>query len=137
MNLIFENDGGYTPERAHEADAGYDLSCAHDIELSAGKVTVVDTCVRILIPDGHVGFVLPRSGLSAAGVTVATGVIDAGYTGHIKVAMSVIAGQRAFSKGSRIAQLVVLPLSNLSLKEGSVRAHKSPRGNKGYGSSGI
>lgn len=137
MNLIFENDGGYTPERAHEADAGYDLSCAHDIELSAGKVTVVDTCVRILIPDGHVGFVLPRSGLSASGVTVATGVIDAGYTGHIKVAMSVIAGQRSFCKGSRIAQLVVLPLSNLSLKEGSVRVLKTPRGNKGYGSSGI
>ena len=135
--LIIENDGGYTPERAHEADAGYDLSCAHDIELSAGKVTVVDTCVRILIPDGHVGFVLPRSGLSASGVTVATGVIDAGYTGHIKVAMSVIAGQRAFSKGSRIAQLVVLPLANLSLKEGSVCVHKTPRGNKGYGSSRI
>ncbi|MDO5351883.1 MAG: hypothetical protein Q4E81_03530 [Succinatimonas sp.] len=137
MNLIFENNGGYVPVRAHDDDAGYDLSCANDIELNAGKVTVVDTCVRILIPHGYVGLVLPRSGLSASGVIVATGVIDAGYTGHIKVAMSVLSGQRAFNKGSRIAQLVVLPLANLSLKDGSVLAHKSQRGCQGYGSSGV
>ena len=137
IRMIYECDGGYVPVKKYDADAGFDLSTPDDILLEAGKITLVETKIRVLIPLGCVGLILPRSGLSSEGVTVATGVIDAGYTGHIKVAMSIIAGTRRFVAGNRIAQLVVLPLARMTPIEGNVSALKTQRGQNGYGSSGL
>ena len=138
MKLVYEvENDGYSLYKAHQNDAGCDLLAAEDFRLEAGVITSVSTGLRVLIPSGYVGLILPRSGLSSQGVTVATGVIDPGFTGVLKVAMSVLAGERSFAKGARIAQLVIMPIASLELHESSVKDFKSERGNNGFGSSGI
>ena len=103
--------------------------------LAAGSTVRVDTGAHVLIPDGYVGLVQPRSSYSAAGVGTVTGVIDAGYTGSISVVLSSKSDLKIYA-GSRIAQLVIVPLPGVRLVEGDVMAHKSERGCGGFGSSG-
>lgn len=84
QKIIYQLDtGAYKPVKAHEADAGFDLFAREDVALSPDKTFKVDTGVHVLIPEGYVGLVLPRSSYNCAGVATPTGVIDAGYTGSI------------------------------------------------------
>ena len=92
--------------------------------LAAGSTVRVDTGAHGLIPDGYVGLVQPRSSYSAAGVGTVTGVIDAGYTGSISVVLSSKSDLKIYA-GSRIAQLVIVPLPGVRLVEGDVMSHKS------------
>ena len=103
--------------------------------LAAGSTVRVDTGAHGLIPDGYVGLVQPRSSYSAAGVGTVTGVIDAGYTGSISVVLSSKSDLKIYA-GSRIAQLVLVPLPGVRLVEGDVMAHKSERGCGGFGHTG-
>ena len=101
------------PTRAHDADAGLDLRCAHKLGviLLPGQRMLVNTGVAVNIPAGYVGLVHPRSGWAHRyGITVnnAPGTVDAGYTGTIKVNL-INHGQDAVSigYGERIAQLLI------------------------------
>ena len=105
------------------------------MELSADKTFKIDTGVHVLIPDGYVGLVLPRSSFNCAGVATPTGVIDAGYTGSISVVLISKSDLKIYA-GNRIAQLVIVPLPDVRLVEGDVTAHRSERGCGGFGSSG-
>ena len=137
MQINYELDeGAYKPMRAHEADAGFDLFAREDVALSPDKTFRVDTGVHVLIPEGYVGLVLPRSSYSCAGVATSTGVIDAGYTGSISVVLVSRYDLKIFA-GNRIAQLVIVPLPDVHLTEGDVTGVKSERGLGGFGSSGL
>ena len=137
MQINYELDeGAYKPMRAHDSDAGFDLFAREDVALSPDKTFKVDTGVHILIPEGYVGLVLPRSSYSCAGVATPTGVIDAGYTGSISVILVSKYDLRIF-KGNRIAQLVIVPIPDVHLTEGDVTGVKSERGLGGFGSSGL
>ena len=59
------HDGATLPTRAYEGDAGLDLSACERVELGPGERAVVGTGLTVAIPDGHAGFVQPRSGLAA------------------------------------------------------------------------
>ena len=136
QSITYQLDAGaYKPTKAHPSDAGYDLYARMDVELAAGGTVRVDTGVHVLIPDGCVGLVQPRSSYSADGVGTATGVIDAGYTGSISVVLSSKSDLKIYA-GNRIAQLVIVPLPGVRLVEGDVMAHKSERGCGGFGSTG-
>ena len=99
------------------------------------------TGLRVAIPDGHAGLVLPRSGLALrTGVTVlnAPGLIDSGYRGEIRVVLLNTDASETFrvAPGDRIAQLVVLALPQVRIAvtdelPGSERAHR------GFGSSAV
>ena len=78
------------PERAYDGDAGLDLSSCERIELAPGERALVPTGLAVAIPDGHAGFVQPRSGLAAKhGITIVNtpGLIDSGYRGELQVAL--------------------------------------------------
>jgi len=67
------------PTYAREGDAGLDLAAATAVTLAPAGRQLVPTGLRVAIPDGYAGLVLPRSGLALrAGVTVlnAPGLID-------------------------------------------------------------
>jgi dUTP pyrophosphatase len=129
------------PSYAHEGDAGCDLVAVESCTIGAGGGrAMVPTGIAVAIPEGHGGFVLPRSGLAAKhGVTCinAPGLIDAGYRGEVMVALVNLDPTHDYEvkKGDRIAQLVVLPVP---------RAHfatveelpPAQRGAGGFGSSG-
>jgi len=127
------------PERAYAGDAGLDLAACDRFELGPGERAVVGTGLAVAIPDGHAGFVQPRSGLAARhGISVvnAPGLIDSGYRGEIRVVLLNTDLREAFvvEPGMRIAQLVVLPVPELELVE-SDELPESERGVSGFGSS--
>ena len=137
MDLIFQLDkGAYKPLKAHKNDAGFDLSCREDQVLEPNVANTIDTGVHILIPEGYVGLVCPRSSFNVKGISTPIGVVDAGYTGSIRVVLEPFNLTKIF-KGNRIAQLVILPLPQFNLIEGDVTKLKTERGCNGFGSSGV
>lgn len=115
------------------ADAGWDLVAAHDAVISNEGVTVIATTSRGDLPQGTYGKIEGRSGLATKhGIFTLGGVVDAGYDGVIKVALSKVGSEPyAVKAGDRIAQLVVVNLANYAPKM------QSDRGEKGFGSSGA
>src|SRR5579871_4552273 len=77
------------PNYARVGDAGADLVANSEVTLApSGGRALVSTGFALEIPEGHAGFVLPRSGLAVNhGVTCLNtpGLIDSGYRGEIKV----------------------------------------------------
>ena len=128
------------PAYAREGDAGLDLAAAAPATLAPGGRALVSTGLRVAIPEGYAGLVLPRSGLALrAGVTVlnAPGLIDSGYRGEIGVLLVNHGAESvAIGRGERIAQLVIQPVARASLME--VRElGESRRGAGGFGSTGV
>ena len=133
------HDAATLPIRAYEGDAGLDLAACERVELGPGERAVVGTGLTVAIPDGHAGFVQPRSGLAAKhGITILNtpGLVDAGYRGELKVVLLNTDRDEPFvvEPGMRIAQLVVVPVA---LPEPTEVAElpDSERGEKGFGSS--
>jgi dUTP pyrophosphatase len=127
------------PERAYAGDAGVDLAACEPVELAPGERALVPTGLAVAIPEGYAGFVQPRSGLAARhGITIVNspGLIDSGYRGEIQVVLLNTDRESTFSAaaGERIAQLVVLPVPEVSLREVEELA-PSERGVRGFGSS--
>jgi dUTP pyrophosphatase len=133
------HDGATMPVRAYEGDAGLDLSACERVELQPGARAVVGTGLAVAIPDGHAGFVQPRSGLAARhGIAVVNspGLVDSGYRGELKVVLLNTDREEAFivEPGMRIAQLVVVPVATPPPVEVQ-ELPGSERGEKGFGSS--
>ncbi|MBM3714538.1 MAG: dUTP diphosphatase [Actinobacteria bacterium] len=129
------------PVFAHPGDAGADLVAAEAVRLEPGRRALVGTGVRIALPDGHLAFVVPRSGLAAKhGITVvnAPGTVDAGYRGEIKVALLNTDLEEPYdvAVGDRIAQLIVLPVPPVRFVPVD-ELPSSVRGEGGFGSSGY
>jgi dUTP pyrophosphatase len=133
------HDAATLPIRAYEGDAGLDLAACERVELGPGERAVVATGLTVAIPDGHAGFVQPRSGLAANhGITILNtpGLVDSGYRGELKVVLLNTDRAESFvvEPGMRIAQLVVVPVALPEPTEvGELPA--SERGEKGFGSS--
>lgn len=128
------------PAYARQGDAGLDLAAAATVTLEPGGRELVPTGLRVAIPDGYVGLVLPRSGLALrSGVTVlnAPGLIDSGYRGEIGVLLVNHGAEPVtVQRGERIAQLVIQPVARAELVE--VRELPgSRRGEGGFGSTGA
>lgn len=100
------------PARAHPDDAGIDLHSRIDVVLPAGGRMLVPTGVAVAIPRGHVGMVVPRSGLALRhGVSLVNtpGIIDAGFRDELQVIMINHDPRDDYQvrRGDRVAQLVV------------------------------
>lgn len=79
---------------------------------------MVPTGLAVAIPEGHGGFVLPRSGLAAKhGISLvnAPGLIDSGYRDEVCVLLLNTDPTTAYTvrRGDRVAQLVVLPVPRI------------------------
>ena len=123
--------------KAHPDDAGFDLALTRDLSIGQLDLVSIKTGVHVLIPPGYLGQIQPRSSMTMKAVLCMTGIIDAGYTGEIEVALwNVSNGPQVFRKGERIAQLVILPKPEVELVPGDVTAEVTARGDNGFGSSG-
>ena len=131
--------GAVIPQRAYAGDAGLDLSACEHVEIAPGERALVGTGVAVAIPEGHAGFVQPRSGLASRhGITIVNtpGLVDAGYRGELRVALLNTDREQAFvvEPGMRIAQLVVVPVAEPE----PIEVEELPateRGARGFGSS--
>ena len=140
MKIKFTLDDGATaPTRAHDTDAGLDLHALHPADIPPGGRELIGTGVHVSIPPGYVGMVCPRSGLAHNyGLTVlnAPGIIDAGYTGEIKVNLHNTEDRAVvLPSGARIAQLVITPTPDAQLVRVD-RLDTTERGDNGHGSTG-
>jgi dUTP pyrophosphatase len=127
------------PVHAYDGDAGLDLAACERVELGPGERATVGTGIAVAIPEGHAGFVQPRSGLAARhGITVVNspGLVDSGYRGELKVVLQNTDRTEPFvvEPGMRIAQLVVLPVPHVAAVEVE-ELPASDRGERGFGSS--
>jgi dUTP pyrophosphatase len=133
--------GNTIPAYAHAGDAGADLSAAESVVLKAGGGrALIATGLRVAIPEGYAGFVLPRSGLALKhGVTCLNtpGLIDSGYRGELKVLLvnTDPADDYKVEVGDRIAQLVIQAVAQAEfVAVDELDAHA--RGEGGFGSTG-
>lgn len=121
INVMLD-EGAIMPTRAHSADAGLDLYTPEGFMLlSFGEVDnyTVDTGVHMEIPEGYVGMLKSKSGLNVNRGVITEGVIDAGYTGSIKVKLYNLGEDiQYFQRGDKIAQLVILPIVTASAEAG-------------------
>lgn len=127
------------PERAYAHDAGFDLSACERVELGPGERALVPTGLAVAIPDGHAGYVQPRSGLASRhGISIVNtpGLVDAGYRGELLVNLVNTDPDEPFvvEAGMRIAQLVILRVPEVEVVEVD-ELPESERGAKGFGSS--
>lgn len=129
------------PSYAHEGDAGLDLYAAADVEIEPGHRALVPTGIAVAIPEGHAGFVQPRSGLALRhGLSLVNtpGLIDSHYRGEIKVIAVNLDPSKPISiaKGDKIAQLVIQAVVRAGLAEVD-ELDETRRGEGGFGSTGV
>ena len=139
--LLFQrlHEDAVVPAPAYAGDAGLDLVACESAEIGPGERAIVGTGLAVAIPEGHAGFVQPRSGLAADhGVTVLNtpGLIDSGYRGEVRVILLNTDTLTPFvvEPGMRIAQLVVVPFVPVDTAEVD-ELPTTERGARGFGSS--
>jgi dUTP pyrophosphatase len=109
------------PRYAKAGDAGLDLHAREGAVLRrGGGRALVPTGLALAIPEGHAGFVLPRSGLALRhGVSLVNtpGLIDAGYRDELKVLLLNTDPDADYEvhRGDRIAQLVIQKVEQAEL----------------------
>lgn len=124
------------PTRATEKSAGLDLYSCEKVTIASGNRGIVNTGLRIMIPEGYYGRIADRSGLALVyGLRTAGGVIDSDYRGCLMIII--------FNQGKcdfviepklKIAQLVIEKICFPSVVE-CTELPSSERGANGFGSS--
>ena len=136
--------GGEFPLPAYATDgsAGLDLRAMLEdtLTLAPGKTELLPTGLAIYIADpGYAGMILPRSGLGHKhGIVLGNlvGLIDSDYQGQLMVSCW-NRGNDSFviEPGDRIAQLVIVPVLQVSLAQVD-EFSQTQRGEGGFGHSG-
>ena len=147
------DEGAYMPEKAHDVDAGFDLRTPESFCLMPNNYIVIDTGVHMEIPEGYCGLLVSKSGLNVKSDITGTGLIDAGYTGSIKVKLDMGSGvdswhmnvnerkyfnvneRKHFNFGDKIIQIIILPVPDVKLLQVD-ELDETDRGDGGFGSTG-
>lgn len=144
INIKKTDETAKIPTYGSEFAAGADLyAVIHNeenrVEILPGETAFIDTGIVMEIPNGYVGLVYARSGLSCKqGLAPANkvGVIDSDYRGNIMVALYNQSSEtRIVSEGDRIAQIIIQPVEQFEFKV-TENLSNTVRGNGGFGSSG-
>lgn len=130
------DEGAYLPERAHATDAGADLRCIEGFTVPAHGCAVIDTGVHIELPDETRAEVKSKSGLWVNHGIFATGLIDEGFSGTIKVRLANLSDEDyTFFAGEKVTQICVSSVCYPSYYEVD-EISEGERGSAGYGSTG-
>ena len=136
--VVLLNDKAKMPTKAHTSDAGWDLYAANSTIISEHQRKTIETGIALEIPNGYVGLIWPRSGLSVKqGIDVLAGVVDSGYRGEIKVCLyNTSKDNVVIESGDRIAQILIQPVSQMEMMAVDSLSD-TERGEGGFGSSGV
>ncbi|MBI5972020.1 dUTP diphosphatase [Staphylococcus caledonicus] len=145
-------------------DAGFDIFAAETVILEPQEKAVIKTDVAVNIPEGYVGLLTSRSGVSSkTHLVIETGKIDAGFQGNMRInikndiqdflidtnvymninggyeyaSQTQNSGTYKIKKGDKLAQLVIVPIWTPELKEVEEFSYVSERGTDGFGSTGY
>ena len=125
------------PEKAHQGDLGYDVFADEDKWIPYGEYRLISTGISVLNNTYKYGFIIKdRSSIAMKGLFTHAGVIDAGYTGEIKVFFHNVSNTSIkIEKGDKIAQLVPTKVINFEVEEVN-ELFQTKRGDNGFGSTG-
>ncbi|KAG5890651.1 hypothetical protein JTB14_034939 [Gonioctena quinquepunctata] len=128
----------YPPSKGSVKAAGYDLKSAFDVTVPARGKALVDTALKIELPEGCYGRIAPRSGLAVKNfIDVGAGVVDEDYRGVLKVVLFNHSDKDFEVKsGDRIAQLICERIYYPILEEVQALTD-TERGEGGFGSTGT
>lgn len=85
LEIKLLSDDATMPTR-ERLDAGYDIYSAETLILGPQEKAVIKTDVAVNIPEGYVGLLTSRSGVSSkTHLVIETGKIDAGYQGNLGI----------------------------------------------------
>ncbi|CAH0551877.1 unnamed protein product [Brassicogethes aeneus] len=125
------------PTKGSIKAAGYDLKSALKCVVPARGKMMVDTGIKVELPEGCYGRIAPRSGLAAKNfIDVGAGVVDEDYRGVIKVILFNHSDEDfPVNIGDRIAQLICERIFYPELEEVKDLTD-TERGEGGFGSTG-
>lgn len=122
------------PLRAHENDAGADVYAVGEYKIMPHKTKKVRLGIGLVLPDGYMACVYPRSGLSSKGIVCELPPIDSGYRGEIHAIVSNLTDEvYTVHDGDRIGQLVITPVVVADF----ITEDMKERGGNGFGSTGV
>ncbi|PTJ79266.1 dUTP diphosphatase [Staphylococcus kloosii] len=165
LEIKLLSDNATMPTR-NNLDAGYDIYAAETKILEPQEKSLIATDIAVNIPQGYVGLLTSRSGVSSkTHLVIETGKIDAGYQGHMKINIKNdnaddgaetiflrdISDEKIFeeernidkrgtyqiNKGDKLAQLVIVPIFTPELQEVTEFSNETARGQQGFGSTGY
>ena len=114
-----------------------DLFANETITINPGEVGKVKSGIAFEIPDGYVGLIWDKSGLSMNHkLKTLGGVIDSGYRGESVIGIINLGAEPyTFEKGHKIAQMLIQKIEHLNVVEVE-NLSESDRGANGFGSTG-
>lgn len=141
VKFVRTSPKAHMPRRMTIGAGGFDLEACLDMPMfiPPGATCLVPTGLRLEIPQMAAALILPRSGLSLAGVRIANspGLIDADYRGEIMVALHNTQDVAyVVEPFSRVAQLLVISLTAVTFTEAEDLSESS-RGAGGFGSTDL
>ncbi len=125
------------PKYHSQEAAAFDL-CATETTVLSSNVRMMNLEIACEIPKNYVGLLVCRRSMAKLGIRMANyvGVIDSDYRGDIHAPLtSVAVGGTLVEKGDRIVQLMIVPVSKVSL-EVVDELLDTERGTSSFGSSG-
>lgn len=107
------------PTKGHPGDAGIDFYAISDVVFTPNSQERVHTGISIEIPDGYVGLIWDKSGISFnKGLKVMGGVIDAGFRGELVMSLyNTTNKEQKIEQGHKIAQMIVQKFEDCELVE--------------------
>lgn len=144
--ITLTSENAHEPTFGSEFAAGADLYACIDpntvVSITPGQTAKVSVGIKTEIPEGYVGLIFARSGLSTKSDLAPAnkvGVIDSDYRGEWFVPLHNHGNMiREVSNGERIAQVVFLPVPAINFELVSEEdLLKTNRGEGGFGSTGT
>lgn len=162
--IVIELCGGKMPEKAHDADAAYDVFTKEDVKVCDWSRCAIPLGFKIQLPKHLAAVIQPRSGMSSMGMyaqreffngertevridaDVKLDLIDSGYAGEVNAivrtyGIDALSVKRVFiPAGTKIAQMRIVEISNTELVSGVIKKEENDdkkRGDNGFNSSGV
>ena len=125
------------PNYSYDDDAAFDLYSIENVEILPNQRVQIPTGIAMEIPQGHVGLIWDKSGLSHNhGLKTLGGVVDSGYRGEVKIGLINLGTEKYIvEKGHKVAQMIIQKKETCEIVEVE-NLDDSERGEGGFGSSG-
>lgn len=131
------NKNAQMPEYKTKGAAGFDLYVLDDKRITVSNVWLIPTGLGFEIPEGYQLEIRLRSSAAKLGLIIpnAPCTIDSDYRGEVSIPLASLHNNVVIRKGERIAQAVLMPAPQATLKEVE-ELGETERGMGGFGSTG-
>lgn len=138
VEVKYFDESAIMPKKSTELSAGIDLFVIDEVILIPNIPTRIRTGIGLSIPEGYYGKIFERSSSALLGLCVLGGVIDADYRGEIIIICCNISSDAiTISKYTRIAQIIIMPIPNITLTKVDEFTKKINYIHTGFGSTGT